>query len=115
MFVFKIAKAVIKLFLGLVLGLGGIALIVWFGVYYIREVNQFGKDVPHMSMIYDNTKDLPAGTQIQCPWVDCEESFIKQTKQHNFCCKEHERKYWEAVKAYEEMKRVEDSSGIVYK
>lgn len=115
MFVFKIAKAIIKLFLGIVLGIGGIVLIAWFGVHYLREINDYGKDVSYMIGLYENTKDLPAGTYVKCPWVDCDKNFTKQTKEHNFCCKDHEYNYWEAVNAYEEMKRVENKSGIVYK
>lgn len=115
MVVFKIAKGIIKLFLGLVLGLGGIALIIWFGVSYLKEIRDFGKDVPYMVSLYENAKDEPAGTLILCPWVDCDNEFVKKSNGQNFCKKEHEQKFWEAVNAYKEMKRVEHGSGIVYK
>jgi len=115
MFVFKIAKGIIKLFLGFALGIAGIVLIVRFGLNYLKEVRDFGKDVPYMVDLYNNARVEPAGTLILCPWVDCDEEFIKNSKGQNFCKKEHEQKFWEAVHAYEEMKRVERGSGIVYK
>ena len=115
MFVFKIAKAIIKLFLGIVLGIGGIVLIAWFGLHYLREINDYGKDVSYMIGLYENTKNLPVGTYVKCPWYDCTEQFYKKTGNHNFCCKQHEVFYWDAVHAYEEMRRVEKTTGALYK
>lgn len=115
MFIFKIAKFFVKLFFGIVLAAVILVAVIRYCVNYTKEVYDYGKDVPHMMSLYYGAKKSPAGTYIKCPWYDCTEQFFKETDNHNFCCKQHEVYYWEAVRAYEEMKRVEETTGALYK
>ena len=115
MFIFKIAKFFIKLFLGLALAVVIIIAIVRAGFNYTKEVYDYGKDVPHMISSYNGARNCPAGTYIKCPWYDCTEQFFKENENHNFCCRQHEVYYWDAVNAYMEMRRVEETTGALYR
>jgi hypothetical protein len=113
MFIARFIKFFIKLFLVLLVVAAifiGYSVNGWLN--HTHGSDKYDRSVINMVSLYAGAVDRPAGTYIKCPWAGCKKQFYKKTDDDNFCCEEHEKKYWEAVNAYEKMKSLEETDAV---
>ena len=95
--VFRIAKFIFKMVLGVVLG---ILFVWWLGASVVAWVND-SRDIHNdMSFVVKDVErcdHYPAGTLLQCPI--CQKNFIKEDI--DFCSTKCEQKYWAMKKEYD--------------
>ena len=104
--IFKVAKFVIKVFLGIALGIGLFIYLIVGSFAAMRSAEPVDKNMTFIIESYEICSEYPVGTWHACPV--CGKNFYKQDI--NFCSHKCEKKYSEMKTAWDKAKSAEEEA-----